>query len=68
MPADDPSLAHASVPIFDAWREARKSAELHIYAHGSHDFGMRNVGTSADHCIDDFYNWLVGEHSTPLMR
>jgi acetyl esterase/lipase len=62
--ADDPLLAHASVPIFDAWQAAGKSAELHIYAHGSHGFGMRKVGTSADHWIDDFYNWLVGEHLT----
>jgi acetyl esterase/lipase len=62
--ADDPLLAHASAPIFDAWQAAGKSAELHIYAHGSHGFGMRKVGTSADHWIDDFYNWLVGEHLT----
>jgi acetyl esterase/lipase len=66
--ADDPLLAHASVPIFDAWQAAGKSAELHIYAHGSHGFGMRKVGTSADHWIDDFYNWLVGEHSTTLAK
>jgi acetyl esterase/lipase len=64
LAADDPLLGHASVPIFDAWRESGKSAELHIYAHGSHGFGMRNVGTSADHWIDDFYNWLVGERLT----
>jgi acetyl esterase/lipase len=66
--ADDPLLAHASVPIFDAWQEAGKSAELHIYAHGSHGFGMRKVGTSADHWIDDFYNWLVGEHWTTAAK
>ena len=62
--ADDPLLAHASVPIFDAWQAAGISAELHIYAHGGHGFGMRKVGTSADHWIDDFYKWLVGEHLT----
>ena len=62
--ADDPLLGHASVPIFDAWQAAGTSAELHIYAHGSHGFGMRKVGTSADHWIDDFYNWLIGEHLT----
>jgi acetyl esterase/lipase len=66
--ADDPLLAHASAPIFDAWQSAGKSAELHIYAHGSHGFGMRKVGTSADHWIDDFYNWLVGEHLTTLAK
>jgi acetyl esterase/lipase len=66
--ADDPLLAHASAPMFDAWQAAGKSAELHIYAHGSHGFGMRKVGTSADHWIDDFYNWLVGEHLTTAAK
>ena len=66
--ADDPLLAHASVPIFDAWQQAGKSAELHIYSHGSHGFGMRKVGTSADHWIDDFYNWLVGERLTTPVK
>jgi acetyl esterase/lipase len=64
LAADDPVLGYASVPIFDAWRDAGKSAELHVYAHGSHGFGMRKVGTSADHWIDDYYNWLVAEHLT----
>ena len=64
LAADDPLLGYASVPIFDAWREAGKSVELHIYAHGSHGFGMRKVGTSADHWIDDYYNWLLAEHLT----
>ncbi|MFT4077612.1 MAG: alpha/beta hydrolase [Asticcacaulis sp.] len=64
--ADDPLLGYASVPIFDAWREAGKSAELHIYAHGGHGFGMRKVGTSAEHWIDDYYNWLIAEHLTTV--
>jgi acetyl esterase/lipase len=64
LAADDPLLGYASIPIFDAWREAGKSVELHIYAHGSHGFGMRKVGTSADHWIDDYYNWLLAEHLT----
>ncbi len=64
LAADDPLLSHASVPIFDAWRDNGHSAELHIYARGSHGFGMRKVGTSADHWIDDYYIWLVSEHLT----
>jgi acetyl esterase/lipase len=61
LAADDPLLGHASVPIFDAWRDGGHSAELHIYAHGSHGFGMRKVGTSADHWIEDYYSWLTAE-------
>ncbi len=62
--ADDPLLGHASVPIFEAWRTAGKDVELHIYAHGGHGFGMRPTGTTTDHWIEDYYNWLVAEHLT----
>lgn len=62
LAADDPLLGYASVPIFDAWREAGKPVELHIYARGSHGFGMRKTGTSSEHWIEDFHNWLVSEH------
>ena len=68
LAADDPLLGYASTPIFDAWRDAGKSVELHIYAHGSHGFGMRKVGTSADHWIDDYYNWLLAEHLIPVPK
>lgn len=64
LAANDGLLGYAGTPIFDAWREAGKSAELHIYAHGEHGFGMRHLGTSSDHWIDDYYNWLVAEHLT----
>jgi acetyl esterase/lipase len=63
--ADDPLLGHASEPIFDAWRAAGHDAELHIYAHGSHGFGMRKTGTSADHWIEDYVNWLHAEGLMP---
>jgi acetyl esterase/lipase len=59
--ADDKGMGWASTPIFDAWRNAGKSAELHIYARGAHGFGMRVQGSSSDHWADDFYNWLKTE-------
>lgn len=58
--ADDGILAHASVPIFEDWRAAGKSAELHVYAAGEHGFGMRRVGTSADNWSEHFVQWLKG--------
>ncbi len=64
LAADDQLLGYASVPMFDAWRAAGKDVELHIYAHGGHGFGMRKVGTSADHWIDDYYTWMLAEHLT----
>jgi len=57
--ADDPLLAYAATPIFDAWRTAGKSAELHIYAKGGHGFGTKKQGTSSDHWLEDYFNWLV---------
>ena len=56
--ADDPLLAKGSTPIFNAWEKAGKDAELHIFDHGGHGFGLIPHGTSSDHWIDEFYWWL----------
>jgi len=56
--ADDPLMADAAQPMFNAWRAAGKSAELHIFQAGKHGFGMVEHGTSSDHWIDEFYWWL----------
>ena len=56
--ADDPLLRNASLPVFQAWRAAGKSAELHIYAAGGHGFGLVPHATTSDHWIDEFYWWL----------
>jgi acetyl esterase/lipase len=63
--ADDGLLGYASVPIFEDWRAAGKSAELHIYAAGEHGFGMRKVGTSADNWSSHFVQWLKGVKLVP---
>jgi acetyl esterase/lipase len=60
--ADDPLLGYAAAPIFDAWRSAGKPAELHIYANGGHGFGSKKQGTSSDHWLDDYLNWLIANH------
>ncbi|MFO1400798.1 MAG: alpha/beta hydrolase [Steroidobacteraceae bacterium] len=56
--ADDPLLATASTPIFEAWRARGRPAELHIYEKGGHGFGLNKSGASSDHWIDEFYWWL----------
>lgn len=63
--ADDGLLGYASVPIFDDWRAAGKSAELHVYAAGEHGFGMRKVGTTADHWAEHFVQWLRASRLIP---
>jgi acetyl esterase/lipase len=44
------------------WYEALTAAgygpEVHMYAAGGHGFGVRKQGTSSDHWIDAFYDWL----------
>ncbi len=60
--ADDPLLGKASIPMFNAWRAAGKSAELHVFSAGGHGFGMQPHGTTSDHWIDEFYWWLQANH------
>ncbi|MCC7463794.1 MAG: alpha/beta hydrolase [Gammaproteobacteria bacterium] len=56
--ADDPLLATASQPVFNAWRAQQRPAELHIYEKGGHGYGLNKSGASSDHWIDAFYWWL----------
>jgi acetyl esterase/lipase len=59
--ADDRTMGDRALPIYQAWRAAGRSAELHIYARGAHGFGMRTQGTSSDHWAEDFYAWMKAE-------
>ncbi|MFL6636251.1 MAG: alpha/beta hydrolase [Massilia sp.] len=63
--ADDGLRGHASVPIFEDWRAAGKSAELHVYAAGDHGFGMRRKGTTSDHWIEHFVQWMQASALLP---
>jgi acetyl esterase/lipase len=47
-----------SVRLYTAWKEAQVPAELHIYLHGGHGFGMRKKGLPVDTWIDRFREWL----------
>ena len=59
LAADDPLFGGVTTASYDAWRAAKRPAELHVYEHGGHGFGMRKQGTTSDGWIDDFYHWLV---------
>ncbi|MDQ2991495.1 MAG: alpha/beta hydrolase [Candidatus Eremiobacteraeota bacterium] len=53
---DDP---YDAIPKFyDALRAAGNKPEAHIFASGGHGFGLKKQGTTSDHWIDDFENWL----------
>lgn len=63
--ADDGLRGQASIPIFEDWRAAGKSAELHVYAAGDHGFGMRRKGTTSDHWIEHFVQWMQASKLLP---
>ena len=56
---DDPIVdASASVSLYSAWKEAGRSAELHLFAQGGHGFGLIQQGLPSDRWIDLFWKWL----------
>ena len=58
--AHDDAVAREPVVRFhDALISAGHKPEVHIFSTGGHGFGLRKQGTSSDHWIEDFYNWLA---------
>jgi len=58
--AQDDAVARQPVVRFhDALISAGHKPEVHIFSTGGHGFGLRKQGTSSDHWIEDFYNWLA---------
>lgn len=56
--AADDGIAANSPDLFKAWRNAGKSAELHIYSKGGHGFGLLPGNMPVNTWIDRFYEWL----------
>lgn len=56
--ADDEYMPHDSVQLYTAWRKAGAPAELHIYEHGGHGFGLKPKGATSDHWFDEFIWWM----------
>jgi len=60
--AQDDDVAREPVAKFyDALMAAGLKPEAHIYGAGGHGFGMRKQGTSSDHWIDEFDDWLAAQ-------
>jgi len=55
---DDELAARPVVAMYSAWQAAKLPVEMHIYASGSHGFGMRRLGLPCDSWIDRFEDWL----------
>lgn len=54
--ADDPWVAPNSLRLYQAWRDAKRPAELHVFQTGGH--GFLNFGGGADLFMDRFADWM----------
>jgi acetyl esterase/lipase len=61
--ADDDKLVApiSGARIYEAWHEAGKSAELHIFVHGEHGFGMKKQNLPSDQWIDLLRTWMANQ-------
>ena len=55
------NVAPGCIALYNVWKKAGKSAELHLYAKGSGPFGIEKKGIPSDNWIDRFYEWLKAE-------
>lgn len=66
---DDPLIdVRSNTGLYDAWCAAGLRAELHLYAHGGHGFGIRPQGLPVDGWIERFWEWLQAEGVVPGTR
>jgi acetyl esterase/lipase len=61
---DDHVARDPIVKFHEALERAGQKPEVHIYSAGGHGFGLKKQGTTSDHWIDDFYNWLDAQGLT----
>jgi acetyl esterase/lipase len=61
---DDPLALEPVAKFYAALTTAGHKPEVHIFSAGGHGFGMRKQGTSSDHWIDEFYDWLEAQGLT----
>lgn len=58
---DDDTARLPVVKFYDTLLAAGQKTEAHIYSAGGHGFGMRKQGTSSDHWIEQFDDWLMAQ-------
>jgi acetyl esterase/lipase len=61
---DDNLVLGPVVKFHDALRAAGHKPEVHVYSAGGHGFGLKKQGTTSDHWIDAFYDWLEAQGLT----
>lgn len=64
--SDDPLVdMRANAALYLAWRNAGRSAELHLYAQGGHGFALNPQGLPVDSWSDRYWDWLSAEGFAP---
>jgi acetyl esterase/lipase len=61
---DDSQAREPIVKFYDALAAAGHKPEVHIFSAGGHGFGLRKKGTTSDHWIDEFQDWLDAQGLT----
>jgi len=61
---DDDLVLGPLVKFHDALLAAGHKPEVHVYSAGGHGFGLKKQGTTSDHWIDAFYDWLEAQGLT----
>ena len=56
--ADDPLFKQGGLDLPAAWLKQNPQMEFHLYAGGSHGFGMKPHGTTSDLWIGQYLAWL----------
>ena len=56
---DDPLFKQGGLNMVDKWLKESDRTEFHLYSGGGHGFGMRPQGTTSDHWIEHYLNWLA---------
>lgn len=62
---DDPVHVENSIVYFLELKKAGVSAELHVYAHGGHGYGLRQTGLPISHWPSLVETWLHTIHVLP---
>ena len=56
---DDPQAREPVAKFYGALTAAGHKPEAHIFSAGGHGFGLKKQGTTSDHWIDEFEDWLA---------
>jgi len=61
MCADHMNVAAGCLALFETWKKAGGSAEIHIFGKGRAGFGMNKQNQPSDEWVNSFYTWLTSE-------